>query len=100
MQFGIKSLQHVYAISVAPKGGFSLALGLGARPCLCLIGAVGLSLCVRACVSVCLCVSLGIYGGGRFFLCVFCFVWSLLFLASERQFVLLFKHEKCHINKI
>jgi len=59
----------------AHKAGFFLALGLGARPCLCLIGAVGLSLrvcvCVRvgvcACVSlsVCLCVFLGIYGGGR-----------------------------------
>ena len=37
-----------------------LALGVGAQPCLCLIGAVGLSLCV----SVCLHVSLGSHGGG------------------------------------
>ena len=65
-----------------PQGGFFLALGLGARPCLCLMGAVGLSLCVCMCVPVCgcmcvsvgLCVSLGIYGGGRvgmFYHCCF-----------------------------
>jgi len=94
MQFGIKSLQHVYAISVAPKGGFSLALGLGARPCLCLIGAVGLSLCV--CVCVCLYVSVSLwYGGGKVYL-----FSSLLFLASVRHFVLLFKYERCHLHKI
>ena len=42
------------ALSVwsAPQGGSFLAIGLGARPCLCLTGAVGLSLCVRACLSV------------------------------------------------
>jgi len=47
-------------------GGAPCGRGLGARPCLCLIGAVGLSLCVCVCVcvSVCLRVSLGIYGGG------------------------------------
>ena len=64
----------------APKGDFFLALGLDAWPCLCLIGAVGLSLCVYvcvhvcACVSVCLRVSLVIYGGGRvgmFYHCCF-----------------------------
>ena len=38
-----------------PKGGFFLALGLGARPCLCLIGAVGLNLCVHVCVRACMC---------------------------------------------
>ena len=35
------------------NGGFFLALGLGARPCLCPIGAVVLSLCVCVCVHVC-----------------------------------------------
>jgi len=74
----------------APKCGFFLALGPGARPCLCPIGAVGLSLCVCMCVHVCvgvgvgvcvcmcvpvcLLISLGIYGGGRvgmFYHCCF-----------------------------
>ena len=73
------------ALSVwsAPKGGFFLALGLGARPCLCLIGAVGLSLRVCVCVRVCACVSvglrvsLGIYGGGRVGMLYITVVFSL-----------------------
>ena len=64
----------------ASKGGFSLALGPGARPCLCLIGAVGLCLCVCMCVHVCVCLSPCLSG----------YLWgwegwyilSLLFLAS------------------
>ena len=62
------------ALSVwsAPKGGFFLALGLGARPCLCPIGAVGLSLCICvcvhlcACVCLCVCVCLSLYLSGYF----------------------------------
>ena len=86
------------SVWLAPKGGFFLALGLGAKPCLCLIGAVGLSLCVHVCVRVCVCMSPFLSG----------YLWgwdgwyvlSLLFLASVRHFVLLLKYERCHINKI
>jgi len=74
---------------------FSRALGLGAWPCLCLIGAVGLSLCV--CVFVCVCLSLCLSG----------YLWGWegwyvlsLFLASVRHFLLFLKYERCHINKI
>ena len=81
-----------------PKGGFFLALGPGARPCLCPIGAVGLSLCVCMCVHVCVCLSpyLSVYLWGW----EGWFVLSLLFLASVRHFVLLLKYERCLINKI
>ena len=80
-----------------------LIIALGARPCLCPIGAVGLSLCicvcvcvfVCACVSVCLCVSLGILWGWDGW-----YILSLLFSASVRYFVLLLKYERCHTNKV
>ena len=96
------------ALSVwsAPKGGFFLALGLGARPCLCPIGAVGLSLCVCVCVHACACVCVHVCVCMS--LCLSGYLWgwegwyvlSLLFLAYVRHFVLLLMYEKCHINKI
>jgi len=49
-------------VLVAPKGGFFLALGLGS-PAMSLSDRCSGSKLV--CVSVCLCVSLAIYGGGR-----------------------------------
>ena len=48
---------------------------------------------VCVCVPVCLCVSLGIYGGGRVSMFYHC-----CFLASVRHFVLLLKYERCHIK--
>ena len=79
------------ALSVwsAPQGGSFLALGLGARPCFCLIGAVGLSLCV----CVCLCLSGYLWGWEGWYV-------LSLFLASVRHFVLLLKYERWHANKI
>ena len=56
-----------------PQGSSFLALGLGAQPCLCLIGAVGLCLCVCVClfVSVSLWVFMGVGGLVCFIIVVF-----------------------------
>ena len=98
------------ALSVwsAPKGGFFLAVGPGARPCLCPIGAVGLSLCVCVCVHVCACMLVYVHVCFCFSPYLSGYLWgwedwyvlSLLILASVRHFVLLLKHERCHTNKI
>ena len=69
------------ALSVwsAPQGSSFLALGPGARPCLFLIGAVGLSLCVGVCVRVCLflSVSLWVFMGVGGLVCSIIVVFSL-----------------------
>ena len=80
-----------------PQGSSFLALGLGARPCLCLIGAVGLSLCGCVCVCVCLSPCLS----GYLWRWEGWYVLSLLFLKIFIiVVVLLLKYERYHINKI
>ena len=75
---GLKTYTHIKT----PKGGFFLALGPGARPCLCPIGAVGLSLCDCMCVHVCGCVCVGVCACACLFvslsLCVFMGVGGLV----------------------